>query len=320
MKRMTYFVMALALVLGFTQCKKEKIEPQNEGNVVRITLEVNGSASTGSSADGSRAQVDPPHVNFVNGDQILVAYDGKYVGTLENNGSKFEGEIEITPAQESQPLYFYFLGNNQGALETGATTCTVNISDQTKVNDMPVISMGKSYETYPSDDNSYSSKLYNKASLMKFNVTTPSTAAICITGMNNEVTVHFDNPTDSGFEYDMNETDGGLIRMPAKDANNETWAIVLPQTALDEGVEGSVYSEDNFYGVRPALDEIVVNTFLSNGVSITVKKANANINGGGNVSGWMNDGGNPWGGDAPGGDGGNNLGGWNNGDNNPWGN
>ena len=155
---------------------------------------------------------------------------------------------------------------------------------------------------------------------MKFNVTTPSTAAICITGMNNEVTVHFDNPTDSGFEYDMNETDGGLIRMPAKDANNETWAIVLPQTALDEGVEGSVYSEDNFYGVRPALDEIVVNTFLSNGVSITVKKANANINGGGNVSGWMNDGGNPWGGDAPGGDGGNNLGGWNNGDNNPWGN
>ena len=87
MKRMTYFVMALALVLGFTQCKKEKIEPQNEGNVVRITLEVNGSASTGSSADGSRAQVDPPHVNFVNGDQILVEARKNIAGDWETVGN-----------------------------------------------------------------------------------------------------------------------------------------------------------------------------------------------------------------------------------------
>ena len=72
MKRMTYFVMALAMMLGFTQCKKEQIEPQNQGEQVRITLNV----EIGNN-NGSRANVDPPHVNFVSGDRILVAYNGK---------------------------------------------------------------------------------------------------------------------------------------------------------------------------------------------------------------------------------------------------
>ncbi len=43
MKRMTYFVMALALVLGFTQCKKEQVHtPENETKTVNITLNVGG--------------------------------------------------------------------------------------------------------------------------------------------------------------------------------------------------------------------------------------------------------------------------------------
>ncbi len=40
---MTYFVMALALVLGFTQCKKEQVNtPENETKTVNITLNVGG--------------------------------------------------------------------------------------------------------------------------------------------------------------------------------------------------------------------------------------------------------------------------------------
>ena len=48
MKRMTYFVMALALVLGLAQCKKEQPTPQSEDNVVMITLNVGGGNNNGS--------------------------------------------------------------------------------------------------------------------------------------------------------------------------------------------------------------------------------------------------------------------------------
>ena len=145
MRRMTYFVMALAMVLGFTQCKKEQIEPQNAGNSVSITLEVNSGASTGSATEGSKAEVDPPHVNFIEHDTILVASNGKYVGYLVYNGMTFSGNISDPTVGE--PLYFYFLGNKikVSTLTPGTTgECTVNISDQTDYPHLPVISMGVS--------------------------------------------------------------------------------------------------------------------------------------------------------------------------------
>ena len=265
MKKMTYFVMALAFVLGLAQCKKEKIEPQNEGNTVRITLNVGGGDN------GSRAEVVPPSVNFVDGDQILVAYDGKYVGILERSNSQFSGEITITQNGD-QPLYFYFLGNKQDneSLTKGSTTsCTVNISDQTNPNDMPVISMGRSLKAdgsvldYVDGMTSFTSRLYNKASLMKFFVDTPSDSPICITGMNNEVTVHFNPETeDERFEYGMNAEDGGLIKMPAKDEADFTWAIVLPQDELPEGERGTAYDVDRtYFGKSPHIETIAVNHY-----------------------------------------------------------
>lgn len=309
MKKMTCFVMALALVLGLAQCKKE--QPQEpQGEKVRITLNVDGNKA----ADGTRADVTPPSVTFVYGDQILVASNGVYVGTLTKNGENFSGEI--TDPTEGQPLYFYFLGNKQGTLENGAKTCTVNISDQTTEAGLPVISMGKSTTKYSTSVSSYTSRLYNKCSLMKFIVDTPSTAPICITGMVNTVIVNFGNPTDSGFTYYLG--DEGLIKMPAKDANNVTWAIVFPQPALTE--IGEAYTTDGYTGIRPIMDEIQMNKFLDTGFSMTVNTAHVNVTLGGNaIGGWTNDGGDPWGGDAPGGDG-NTLGGWNNNGNNPWGN
>ena len=152
---------------------------------------------------------------------------------------------------------------------------------------------------------------------MKF-VTTPSNSPICITGMNNEVTVHFNDSTDSGFEYGMNAQDEGLIKM-AGGSSTERWVIVLPQEALAEGAEGSAYSEDNlFIGVRPALDRIVVNTILNKGVSI-LNMADVTV-GSNTIGNWTNNGSDPWGGDTPD-NGGNNLGGgWTNDGNDPWGN
>lgn len=264
MRKMTYFVMALAVVLSFTQCKKEQPQQQNEGNIVTITLDVDGGGN-----NGSRVEVDPPHVTFESGDVIYVASNGAIVGTLTHNGSNFSGEI--TDPQESEPLYFYFLGNKAGAVAVGTTSCTVNISDQTTAAGLPVISMGKSTVDYSTSVSSYSSKLYNKCSLMKFNVTTPSEAAICITGMNNKVTVDFSDPSDSGFTYGK---DGeGVIKMAGGSGSPATkWAIVLPQNALT--TTGDAYSEDNAYiGTRPTLDAITSNQYLESGVAFTVNES-----------------------------------------------
>ena len=89
MKRLGMIVMAGLLVLGLAQCKKEQTNnTQSEGNVVRITLNVDGS--------GSRVNVDPTGIRkstkslFENGDQILVGTMArKYVGTLDKNGYDF---------------------------------------------------------------------------------------------------------------------------------------------------------------------------------------------------------------------------------------
>ena len=280
MKRTLYFVMALALVLGLAQCKKEQLlEPTNEGNVVNITLNVDGGASTGSATNGSRAEVDPPHVTFVEGDTILVASDGKYVGYLVHNGSTFNGNI--TNPTVDQPLYFYFLGNKikVSTLTAGTTDeCTVNISDQTGYPALPVISMAPSEETYPSNENVYTASLHNKCSLMKFNVTTPSVAPICITGMNNEVTVNFmqaaSDADNNGFSYGMSAADGGLIKMKGGSGSPAVkWAIVLPNS---ESTTTTAYTEDGNYiaSISTTIDPIVANNYYDSGIGMNVNTIN----------------------------------------------
>ena len=218
MKRLGMIVMAGLLVLGLAQCKKEQTNnTQSEGNVVRITLNVDGSGN------GSRVNVDPAateQVTFTNGDQILVANNGAVVGTLTRTDGVFSGDI--TSPTEGQLLYFYFLGNKQGTVANGIAELTVNISDQTTEAGLPVISMGQSTVNYSTAETNYTSRLYNKCSLMKFNVTTPSTAAICITGMNNTVTVDFSNPTDENYGFSYGKDGDGLITMPGVTSENTT--------------------------------------------------------------------------------------------------
>ncbi len=296
MRKLSTILLAVALVLGLAQCKKEQpATPQSEGNVVTITLNVGDN-------NGPRVNVDPTgnQVTFTGGDQILVASGGKYVGTLTKNGTTFSGNVSEADLVENQPLYFYFLGNKQGTLQTGATTCTVNISDQTTEAGLPVISMGRSIDSetgkivkYVSGMTSFTSRLYNKCSLQKFNVTTSSTAAICITGMNNTVTVNFGkhsetgdglgNLTNNGFSYSKDTDDNGLIKMKGQEGDGEKtyWAIVLPQAELPAGEEGSVYTYDNAYiGTRPAIHAIESNKMYHEGndvISMTLEAATPSV-------------------------------------------
>lgn len=269
MKRISTIVMALALVLSLSQCKKnEQNNAENQGEAVTITLDVSG-ASTSTTTDGSRVIVNPATgtVNFENNEQIIVASGGKYVGTLTYNGSLFTGAI--SNATEGYPLQFYFLGNvtPTETLTSGVTeSCSVVISDQTQ--HLPVISVAPSNENYAASTTDYTAHLLNKCALVKFNVTTASEAAICVTGFNNKVMVNFaENTLTNGQESN------GVITLPAD--NGEKWAILLPQEAMEEGEMGSAYSVDGAYmGTCGAVPAILDNGYLTAGIEVFISNPN----------------------------------------------
>lgn len=255
-KKLCIVFTAFALLSILSQCKKNN-STDTVDKTSKITLTVN---------KNSKVVVNPSQgtVNFENGDVIHVVSNGVYVGTLTHDGTCFAGTI--TNPTEGQPLYFYFLGNQNASLSIGtSTSCYVNIMDQTE--NLPVISAAASNEDYDPDITSYSAELQNKCALAKFNVTTPSSAAICLTGMNNRVAINF-----STNEFTFSQIQEGIIKLAGGSGENiEKWAILFPQDALNCGEAGSAYSADGAYsGVRPAIPVITSNLCLPNGIDFSV--------------------------------------------------
>lgn len=223
-------LLALTFVLSFTQCKKKlnTINPTDQ-QTVNITLDVGG---------GSRVNVDPywePNATFAkvtyeDGDKVYAVYKGNYLTTLTYNSStlKFEGTMP-SPAPESDgysPIWFYFLGGNGfTTVEESTNVYSVDISDQTE--NYPIISCAHSDEVYEGTG-SYTAKLQNKCSIVKFNDNAPADKVLCITEMNNKVTVDF---STGDFEY--SKINNGIIRMPVADTDHDEsgrhvrWAICL---------------------------------------------------------------------------------------------
>ena len=247
------FAMAMVLLLGLSQCKKENTTTSNdEGARVPITLNVGG--------NGSRVAVEGETgvVTFENGDVLYVASNGTCVGTLTYNGENFAGEV--TEPMEGEKLHFYFLGNKTPEFNSDNTGCSVIISDQTT--ELPVISYAPSRENYQVGKTDYNATLLNKCALVKFNVTTLAfNSATCIVGMNNKVSIGF---ADNSFEYGQ---DGdGVITMSA--GNGEKWAILLPQ---DEVAHTNAYAMDGIYvGSCASIPAISENDYLTDGVAVAI--------------------------------------------------
>lgn len=276
MRKFCTIAMAFVLALCLTQCKKTELTndtPTNEnptdsttvasGETVFITLKV-------SQDNDSRLEVVPPHVYFETGDKIHVASNGKYVGTMTYSSETrlFSANIVASQVAPTQPLHFYLLGNKTPTepLTIGTTTsCTINISDQTEY--LPVVSYAPSNEKF-NETTEFTAILRNQCALVRFDVTTPSTSPICITGMKNKVTVDFTQNTMT-----PSKEGEGVIMLPAGSGENvEKWAILLPQEeALEEGEEGSAYSKDGAYqGKRPNIPIIQKNAYITDAIAVSV--------------------------------------------------
>ena len=263
MRRTTYFVTALALVLGFTQCKKEQPLDPNPTEGVRITLNVNGGAKVAVNPTGGGTYAT---VTWEDGDVLYVGNNGAYCGylTYDKSTSKFGGTISPTGADDADYLHFYFMGNKG---PVGSAPSSVNITDQTSK--YPVISYGRSTSLYQSGKTDYEATLYNKCAIGKFTISGVDTdKAITITGMNNTVAVDFSkNGTgDVVNPYTYTKSGSGEIRLHAE-SNTVRWAILLPQ---DEVTTATAYASGYASTSAFTVPAVSANGYYDSGVAVAM--------------------------------------------------
>lgn len=266
LRKCTMFLLALAMLLGFTQCRK-KLDTINDVTTgkVHITLRVEKDSrivvdTLNAATNGYAA------VSFENGDVMYVGYNKTYVGSLTYDGTDFNGDINIAETVEDEPLYFYFLGGKGFTPTFVGNVATLDISDQTSK--YPVINFAHSAEVYPSSTGNYTARLLNKCAIVKFKVNkVASSDGTCITGMNNLVTVDFDHTkagTDEGFTF--SKVNGGVITIPSK--AGEVWAILLPQAQVTDAY---AYSKNCATQNRFTVPEIEANQYSPSGIALNLQ-------------------------------------------------
>jgi hypothetical protein len=214
MKKFSAIIIAMALVLGMSQCKKQETPASNntEDGMVYITVNVDNG--------GGRHHIEPSvgAYIFTNGDKLYVGNNGHYVGTLEYQNGAFSGGIQ-SPSTEDY-LHFYFLGGKEpaSAPTTSTTDFTINIANQSS--NLPLLAYGRSAEFYGAS--SYTTTLRNKCALVKFELLAGTTNAVTVSNMLTEATIDFATPGIT-----PKSTTGTMTLYSESDTKK--WAILLPQ-------------------------------------------------------------------------------------------
>ena len=261
MKRTITLLIATALILGMSQCKKnvETITPSDLGEAVHITVNVD---------DGGKHIVYPGTGAYVfeDGDKLYVGHGGKYVGYLEYKSDAFSGTIYPTSTEDY--LHFYFVGGlaPSTTLEWGETEdFTVNISDQRSK--LPVLSYNRSTEKYVDGNTTYYCTLENKCGLVKFKPLVATSKAIKVGGMKTEAKIDFATPGITS-----TETTGNVILYSESD--EAKWAILLPQGQ----VNNPQVAINTFSSSITSVPPVINNLYYTTGVDITMD-ADGKLNG-----------------------------------------
>ena len=274
MKKINLIIIAIALLFGLSQCKKQEVPetPETpgviEGNMFHISVSVN---------EGSRHIVYPESGAYVfeNGDKLYVGNNGHYIGTLEYYDGVFSGVIETDATTYHDYLHFYFIGGAYtGELLTSGTNPTTSfewsIADQTG-SKLPVLSYGHSTQKFTNKTTAYSCMLENQCGLVKFWVypapsTTTTYDTVKISGMKTTALIDFANPgitsTDAIGEVKLHKISGSD---PA-----ERWAILLPQNSVSNAMVSYNKGVDNDTVQTIYMPAIRANTYYGgyNGISV----------------------------------------------------
>ena len=203
-------------------------------------------------------------VTYEDGDRIIVASGGKYVGTLTRTNGIFTGTLHnVVPGEK---LRFYFLGNKEGELTVGETECYVSIDDQT-TGKLPVLSEGVSEEDFDKNVTSYTAHLYNKCALVKFIITNHTTATVAPIYLGKGYkTAHvwFDGRFGTKDQFETINIAAG-----ATETTVERWAIMLAQ----ENQEAITKTYDNITVQQGKIGNIKENDFKPAGISVVLNDA-----------------------------------------------
>jgi hypothetical protein len=242
MKKLSTIIMALALVLGMSQCKKQETPttgnttPTNPG--VHITVNVGDQdGKDGKDNNGERHNIAPDYglFAFTEDDKLYVGHNGKYVGSLTFNGACFDGTIYPDATVTDKPLHFYFLGNAAvtGTPTEGQTT-SLSISIANQSANLPVLSYGPSEQNYSTANTSYSATLKNKCALVKLSLSNPTTETVTLSSVPTVATVNFANPTSETAiaATDLTDLHAITLRYDTNWNENLRWVILLPGTNL----------------------------------------------------------------------------------------
>ena len=263
MKKISTFIMALALVLGLSQCKKQETPatPDAEGNKVYISVKANGSNG------GNRYEVygETGGGVYEDYDKIYVGNGSQYLGTLTYYEGVFGGEI--TEPEQGAYLYFYFIGGgHELSIQPGQTSYDVDISDQRSDDrgamNLPVLAFGQSTTTYSGPNSTYECTMLNKCALVCFHYTgeiEERENGLAVGNIPYMATIDFGDPVN-GIRP---KSDKGSITLYAE--NDEIfWAIMLPGTNLATATVE--YGEIEFDMEPPT--SLVANTFIRQNITI----------------------------------------------------
>lgn len=277
MKKLSTIIMALALVLGMSQCKKQETPttgnttPTNPG--VRITVNVGENEDNGGKGEnGERHNIAPAYglFSFSSGDHLYVGHNGEYVGTLTFTNGFFSGDIFPDQTVTDQPLHFYFIGNaavTGTPVENETTSLSISIADQSK--NLPVLSYGASTKPFTGANATYSTTLKNKCALVRFDLQNQGNYVVTLSNVPTQATVNFANPTaETAIEATEGQTNGNITLYGESGNTMYRWAILLPGTNLSTG-HGDLHIT---YSGNVNLAELAYNDYVNSGISINNPK------------------------------------------------
>ena len=228
MKKIGTFIMALALVLGLSQCKKQETPatPDADGDIVYISVKANG-------GDRDAFYPNTGALVYGNGDKIYVGDGSKCLGFLTYNTGAFAGGI--TRPATGQFLYFYFIGGEYEIpwqQAPGLTSWDFNLSGQ--LYSLPVVSFGQSTTPYSGPNATYSCTLINQCALVHFDYT-GTRPVFAVGNVPTVVTFDFTSTDPENAIKPKEGSENGSITLYRENIASR-WAIMLPGTNLGEAV------------------------------------------------------------------------------------
>ena len=282
MKKLSILVLAIAIVLGISQCKKQEVPATHEtpvavDNWVRITMKVGGGGREMDTVyPGTGAVV------YEEGDIIYVGNKGLYRGKLEYHNGSFSGLVADPEADDY--LHFFYLGKLKPSPTPAinvTTDFTVSIANQS--GGLNILSYGHSTRMYSDEVTVYTCMLENKCGLAKFMAwPTPSTTdnTVTISGMKTTATISFDTQNAG-----ITPADGtGVVTLHnIKNSDPaERWAILLPQDETETTVSYINGTTGNPISQTITLPAIEANCFYGgyHGISVGLEYVDLGLSSG----------------------------------------